>query len=143
LKRFKPEEQLKHAYFVYPHEEAVRAAGKSFVGSKRVFTSLLQTLLEKDKIGLGVLLARANSTPIHVLIVPQAEKTENDDPMGKQIEPPGFHLIQLAFADDLRAVNVDSSIPCATDDDGLSCLCPEMQADMRQKCPSATARSCR
>ena len=92
---------------------------KTYVGSKRLFTSLLLTMLEKNKIGLGVLVPRTNSTPTHVLIIPQAEKTENDDPQAKQTEPPGFHLIQLAFADDIRSINIASSVPCVTpDEDG-------------------------
>jgi hypothetical protein len=119
MERFKPEHQIKHAYFVYPYEEAVRMASKSYVGSKRLFTSLLATLIAKEKVGLGVLVPRISSTPTLVLIVPQQERTENDDPEGKQLEPPGFHLIQLAYADDMRGINVASSIPCATEaDDG-------------------------
>lgn len=54
--------------------------GKAYAGSKRVFSSLLQTLAQKEKVGLGVFLPRATSTPVHVLIVPQVGIRDTPDP---------------------------------------------------------------
>ena len=43
----------------------------------------------------------------HLLIPFQAEKLDDD---GTQLDPPGFHLQPLPFADDVRAVPVDSAL---------------------------------
>lgn len=74
-------------------------------------------MTEMDVAGLGLLVSRKNSTPQHVLILPQVrsnpllydrrprltgEQNEVPGDDGEQTTPPGFNLIQLAYADDIR-----------------------------------------
>ncbi|KAL8286530.1 hypothetical protein RQP46_004547 [Phenoliferia psychrophenolica] len=101
---FKPREEylrfhetVKHAYFIYPNEE-------TYSGSTRTFASLLQTMLDKDKIGFGVLLPRVSSKPQMVVLIPQPEEMNE---YGQQTFPPGIHLSQLPFADDMRPLNIE------------------------------------
>ncbi|KAI9067712.1 ku70-like protein [Trametes sanguinea] len=95
---FKPRSQLvfednvKHSIFIYPDE-------MSYSGSKRTFTALLRTMIKKKKIAIVLALTRRNASPIFCAVLPQAEKV---DESGWR-EPPGFHLIPLPFADDIRA----------------------------------------
>ncbi|KAI0656449.1 ku70-like protein [Cubamyces menziesii] len=86
------EDNVKHSYFIYPDE-------MSYSGSKRTFTALLRTMIEKGKIGIVLILTRRNASPAFCAVLPQAEKV---DESGWR-EPPGFHLIQFPFADDIRA----------------------------------------
>lgn len=93
------EDNVKHSLFIYPNEDA-------FNGSTRTFTALLQTLAKKDKIGLVVGLTRSNSSPAFYAMVPQEEVL---DQAGAQTVPPGFHLICIPFADDIRSATVEKS----------------------------------
>lgn len=56
--------------------------------------------MSKDKIGLVLALTRRNATPAFCALLPQEEIIDEED--GTQKEPPGFHLIPLPFADDIR-----------------------------------------
>ncbi|KAI9001483.1 ku70-like protein [Trametes punicea] len=89
------EDNVKHSIFIYPDE-------MSFSGSKRTFTALLRTMIKKKKIAIVLALTRRNASPIFCAMLPQAEKV---DESGWR-EPPGFHLIPLPFADDIRAAPV-------------------------------------
>lgn len=40
-------------------------------------------------------------------LLPQAEKLSD---AGVQVAPPGIHLVQLPFADDMRELGVDSTL---------------------------------
>ncbi|KAL7279454.1 hypothetical protein ACG7TL_007297 [Trametes sanguinea] len=86
------EDNVKHSIFIYPDE-------MSYSGSKRTFTALLRTMIKKKKIAIVLALTRRNSSPIFCAVLPQAEKVEESG----WREPPGFHLIPLPFADDIRA----------------------------------------
>lgn len=88
------EDNVKHSYFIYPDE-------MSYSGSKRTFSALLRTMVKKKKIGLVLAMMRRNATPVFCAMLPQAEQRSEE---GAQTEPPGFHLIPLPFADDMRAV---------------------------------------
>ncbi|KAK4054102.1 ATP-dependent DNA helicase II subunit 1 [Microbotryomycetes sp. JL201] len=92
-------ESVKHSYFIYPEEEA-------YVGSTRTFSALLKSMIKKDVIGYGVLLARVISRPQIVLMMAQEEKMRSD---GTQERPAGIHLIQLPFADDLRELDISAT----------------------------------
>ena len=61
---FAIEDNIKHAYFIYPDES-------TYSGSKRTFTALLKAVKKKGKIGLVRALFRSNSTPIFCAMCPQ------------------------------------------------------------------------
>ncbi|KAI0763322.1 ku70-like protein [Trametes elegans] len=86
------EDNVKHSVFIYPDE-------MTYSGSKRTTTALLRTMISKRKIAIVLALTRRNASPIFCAVLPQAEKV---DESGWR-EPPGFHLIPLPFADDIRA----------------------------------------
>ncbi|KAI0682970.1 ku70-like protein [Cerioporus squamosus] len=90
------EDNIKHSVFIYPDE-------MTYSGSKRTFTALLKTMIKKKKIAIVLALTRRNSSPIFCAVLPQEEKV---DESGWR-EPPGFHLIPLPFADDIRAAPVE------------------------------------
>jgi ATP-dependent DNA helicase 2 subunit 1 len=84
---------------------------QTHTGSKRTFLALLRSMIKKDKMGVGLFLPRKTSPPVFVHILAQAEEREG----GRQIKPPGFHLIQLPFADNLRPPGIDSTVSCVAD----------------------------
>ncbi|KAI7879836.1 SPOC like C-terminal domain-containing protein [Mucor mucedo] len=86
--------QISHPYFIYPDDS-------SYIGSAKTFMVLLNTLLKKDQIGICSLVTRRNTIPRIVALVPQIEKT---DPQGNQTQPPGFQLVKLPYADEIRPV---------------------------------------
>ncbi|KAI1792117.1 ku70-like protein [Ganoderma leucocontextum] len=92
------EDNTKHSFFIYPDE-------MTYSGSKRTFTALLRTMISKRKIAIALALTRRNSSPIFCAVLPQEEKV---DESGWR-EPPGFHLIPLPFADDIRAASVEKA----------------------------------
>jgi ATP-dependent DNA helicase 2 subunit 1 len=96
------------------------------MGSTRTFTALLRSLLKKKKIGLTLVVTRRNSSPVFCAMVPQVKSFQNYflrpilfltifqaetyDENGSQIDPPGFHLIPLPFADDIRTPPIDTAL---------------------------------
>ncbi|BGP41099.1 ATP-dependent DNA helicase II subunit 1 [Rhodotorula kratochvilovae] len=92
-------ETVKHSYFIYPDEER-------YSGSTRTFASLLKTMIKKDVIGYASFIPRTISKPQVVILLPQEEKL---NAVGVQVAPPGIHLCQLPFADDMRDLGVDST----------------------------------
>lgn len=83
-------------------------------------------MLNKNKIGFGVLLARANARPQMVVMIPQVRicappsmrtvlmsvillltQDEELNEFGMQVTAPGIHLCQLPFADDIRPLNIE------------------------------------
>ncbi|KAF5364412.1 hypothetical protein D9758_010691 [Tetrapyrgos nigripes] len=97
------EDNVKHSLFIYPDE-------LSYSGSKRTFTALLKTLIKQDKIALVLALTRRNSSPLFCALLPQEEKADDAGWM----EPSGFHLITLPFADDIRAATVQEGYRAPT-----------------------------
>lgn len=91
---FKPQSSLKWSQFVkssnflYPEE-------KMITGSRNLFAALLIKCLERKVVAVCSCKSRDTSGPSFVALVPQAEDREED-------RPPGFHLVFLPFADDLR-----------------------------------------
>ncbi|CEP06869.1 hypothetical protein [Parasitella parasitica] len=90
----KPHYQVTHPYFIYPDESQFR-------GSKSAFFLLLGRMLVKGKLAVCSFVRRVNTIPRLVVLLPQPEKT---DSMGNQIDPPGFQLIILPYADEIRQV---------------------------------------
>ncbi|TFY53984.1 hypothetical protein EVJ58_g9130 [Rhodofomes roseus] len=93
------EDNVKHSLFIYPDE-------MTYSGSKRTFTALLRTMLNKNRMGIVLTLTRRNASPQFCALLPQAEKVDE----GGWHEPAGFHLIPLPFADDIRAAPVQESV---------------------------------
>ncbi|ORY33453.1 SPOC like C-terminal domain-containing protein [Naematelia encephala] len=87
------DENIKHSYFIYPNESA-------YTGSTRTFAALLKSCLKLDRHALALCRFRANTTPEFAVLIPQEETFTSD---GAQDTPPGFHVIVLPFADDLRS----------------------------------------
>lgn len=83
---------VKPANFIYPDETG-------YVGSTRVFAALHAKLVKDEKVGIAWCISRKNAAPQIVAIIPSVEELGDD---GVQITPPGFFLIQLPFADDVR-----------------------------------------
>ncbi|CEQ43197.1 SPOSA6832_05100, partial [Sporobolomyces salmonicolor] len=116
-------ETVKHSYFIYPDEER-------YEGSIRTFASLLKSMLKKDVIGYASLIARTISRPQVVILLPQvclqrspaprsaqtsatatslltipkSPQAEELNKNGVQVRPPGIHICQLPFADDIRGL---------------------------------------
>ncbi|KAF9507144.1 hypothetical protein BS47DRAFT_1398864 [Hydnum rufescens UP504] len=93
------EDNVKHAYFIYPDE-------KAYVGSTRTFAALLGTCLDKDRIGIALVTMRKNSSPAFCREIGR-QRT--------QLDPPGFHLIPLPFADEIREPPLTEAARCSTD----------------------------
>ena len=97
---FKPSSLLKdhhrifHAYFVYPNEKGVR-------GSAVLLSALISSLLERKLMAICSYVARKNSEPMLVALLPQAEVEEE----GEQLRPPGFVMIRLPWAEEIRQLS--------------------------------------
>lgn len=109
----KPQYIYKHSYLIYPNET-------EYINSIPTFSALLKSMVKKDVIGLGVLVARSNSTPILCWLVPQQE--ERDLESDNQIKPPCIWLVQIPFADDIREPLVEPSLSIKTEDGGYLLL---------------------
>ncbi|CAM9649276.1 X-ray repair cross-complementing protein 6 [Lampetra fluviatilis] len=97
---FKPMEYLKKHHhlrptqYIYPEESL-------FTGSARLFTALLTQCLKRGVWALCHYTPRRNAQPRLVGLLPQDEVKEEN---GAQVTPPGFHILFLPFADDVRNV---------------------------------------
>ncbi|KAH9948578.1 ku70-like protein [Amylocystis lapponica] len=94
------EDNIKHSLFIYPTKWC------TYSGSKRTFSALLRTMVKKKKLALVLSVTRRNAAPQFCAMLPQAGKVEESG----WNEPPGFHLIPLPFADDIRAAPVEESL---------------------------------
>lgn len=98
---FKPMEKLKRHHhirpsvFIYPEEGEVK-------GSSCLFSALLKKCSEKNVFALCRCIARRNYPPRFVALVPQSEEIDEGN---VQTTPPGFNVIYLPFADDLRTLD--------------------------------------
>ncbi|XP_013884155.1 X-ray repair cross-complementing protein 5 [Austrofundulus limnaeus] len=98
---FKPVEKLKlhhhirHSHFIYPEEQEVK-------GSTCLFSALLKKCSERNIFALCRCISQRNHPPRFVALVPQLE--EVDEGIG-QITPPGFNVIYLPYADDIRPLD--------------------------------------
>ncbi|XP_062859201.1 X-ray repair cross-complementing protein 6 [Trichomycterus rosablanca] len=95
MERLKLHHHLRPALFIYPEEEQV-------TGNSCVFTTLLQKCSERNVFALCKYTSRRNTPPRFVALVPQREIL---DPSQVQAAPPGFHVIFLPFADDIRTLD--------------------------------------
>ena len=99
LQGFKPKARLKMQYnvknckFLRPDESVI-------TGSKVLFTAMLQKCLDKNVVPICRLVARYNSAPTFVALLPQQEEAATADAPDGQAG--GFQVITLPFADDMR-----------------------------------------
>ncbi|CAH1785312.1 unnamed protein product [Owenia fusiformis] len=111
LMGFKPTSSLKRylhtkpAQFIYPDESIIE-------GSITAFCALLKKCIEKDVIGLCKYIRSKSSTPVFVALLPQEEEFDENN---VQVTPPGFHVIFLPFADDMRKVTHENTPRAKTD----------------------------
>jgi len=96
---------IRSSNFIYPDEQSIK-------GSTVAFSSLLESMLALGKIAICRLTPRSNSAPCFVALLPQEEEFEDD---GTQKTPPGFHLIYLPFADDIRHISTEPIIKANLD----------------------------
>ncbi len=62
----------------------------------------------KGKVGFGFFIARKLARPQMVVLIAQREKLADDS--GVQLLPPGIHLCQLPFKDDIRNHGLSSTV---------------------------------
>ncbi|KAL6774639.1 KU70 [Auxenochlorella protothecoides x Auxenochlorella symbiontica] len=93
----KEHHQLRSSSFVYPDDSGVP-------GSSQVFVALHSAMLDQDQVAFGVF-ARSHSGGLRlVALLPQEALSDEE---GIQLAAPGFHVIYLPFADDLRQPEMD------------------------------------
>jgi ATP-dependent DNA helicase 2 subunit 1 len=80
-------------YFLYPDEKTVK-------GSSALFESLLRSCAKKNVYPIVRFNLTASSNGRIGVLVPQLEIIDEND--GCQVQPPGFHLLYLPFAEDIR-----------------------------------------
>jgi ATP-dependent DNA helicase 2 subunit 1 len=110
LMGFKPRDRIKdqfhirQAYFLYPDETVV-------AGSTAAFQALLETMAAREVVAVCRLVSRLATEARFVALLPQREEL---DEAHAQITPPGFHVIFLPFAEDMRKPPHDRDAPKAT-----------------------------
>ncbi|XP_041939491.1 X-ray repair cross-complementing protein 6 [Alosa sapidissima] len=105
MSKLKVHHHIRPAVFIYPEEEQVS-------GSSCVFAALLRRCSERNLFAVCRYIARRNTPPRFVALVPQREELDQGQ---AQITPPGFHAIFLPYADDIRTLDVPDC-PTATSD---------------------------
>ncbi|KAI7797326.1 Xrcc6 protein [Triplophysa rosa] len=105
MDRLKLHHHIRPALFIYPEEEQIS-------GSSCLFTALLLKCSEKNVFALCRYIPRRNTPPRFVALVPQREELDQSQ---TQATPPGFHVIFLPFADDIRTLDVHEC-PTASDE---------------------------
>ncbi|KAF9431936.1 X-ray repair cross-complementing protein 6 [Entomortierella beljakovae] len=100
---FKPKSAIRmnhniiHTMFLYPDE-------RSYEGSTRAFSSLLKAMSEMDRVAVCSFTQRKNYSTRLVALVPQMEIVSEEG----QEQPPGFQLIPLPWADDIRPLPIET-----------------------------------
>ena len=104
LMGFKPKNTIKHyyniksSYFIYPDDLRI-------TGSSQLADALIKQLIAKDKVAIVRFVPRRTSMVRFCALLPQAEAYDADNFQ----TPPGFNLIFLPYADDIR--KPDTVIP--------------------------------
>jgi len=62
----------------------------------------------KGKVGFGFFIARKLARPQMVVMIAQREELAEDS--GVQLLPPGIHICQLPFKDDIRSHGLTSTV---------------------------------
>jgi ATP-dependent DNA helicase 2 subunit 1 len=100
---FKPKDRLKIPHNVRP-ASFIHPTDKSIKGSTIAFAALHKKMLDMKRVAICRLIARATSDTVYVALLPSEEKQDED---GSQIQPPGFHVIYLPYADGFRKLTVE------------------------------------
>ncbi|KAM3142080.1 hypothetical protein pb186bvf_005734 [Paramecium bursaria] len=93
IKSLKDYHNIRTAYFLYPDEEHV-------TGSSQFCDALIDQMINKKRLAIVRLTPRKGSQVKFCALIPQIEKYDDDHFQ----TPPGFHLIFLPYADDIRPV---------------------------------------
>ncbi|KFM22653.1 ATP-dependent DNA helicase 2 subunit KU70 [Auxenochlorella protothecoides] len=109
----KEHHQLRSSSFVYPGEvvgdkqrgEAdAKTTTAGVPGSSQVFIALHSAMLDQDQVAFGVF-ARSHSGGLRLVALLPQEAVSDEE--GSQLAAPGFHVIYLPFADDVRQPEMD------------------------------------
>ena len=90
----KPYYNIRESYFIYPNELFSNGAGK-------LVDALIKQMANKKKCAIVKFVAREGSTVKFCALLPQQEKYDEDYFQ----TPPGFNMIILPWADDIRSNN--------------------------------------
>jgi len=110
LSWLQPWYNVRSPYFLYPDESSMK-------GSVVAAAALLKAMVAKRRLAVARLVRNTASAPHLVALVPQEELIDEED--GSQVDPPGFNVIVLPYADDLRDVPLGSGVlaPEAAEED--------------------------
>lgn len=97
ITKLKQYHNVRNPYFIYPDESSIK-------GSTVAFHALLMELSKMNKFAVARLIYRKRGLMKFVALVPQLEQVDSD---GVQRVPPGFNMIFLPFADDIRNLRFD------------------------------------
>ncbi|KAJ9573651.1 hypothetical protein L9F63_008992 [Diploptera punctata] len=102
---FKPASKIKDHHvspssFIYPEERLIQ-------GSCKLFGALLERCVTRNVVPICCFTARSNACPAIVALVPQQEVMDDSN---MQVVPPGFHLVYLPYAEDIRKLDIESSV---------------------------------
>jgi len=97
--KIKVHHHLRSSFFIYPEEGLIQ-------GSRTLFAALLDRCLAKKVVPICSFTLRTNSPPSLVALLPQEEKLSD---LNVQILPPGFHVVYLPYAEDIRTLNIQST----------------------------------
>ncbi|XP_006027710.1 X-ray repair cross-complementing protein 6 isoform X1 [Alligator sinensis] len=101
LAMLKQHHHIKPSQFIYPEESLMS-------GSTTLFNALLTKCLEKEVMALCRYVPRRNTPPCFVAMIPQEEELGEQN---VQTVSPGFHLIFLPYADDIRKIDFTEKVP--------------------------------
>ncbi|XP_066452534.1 X-ray repair cross-complementing protein 6 isoform X2 [Eleutherodactylus coqui] len=104
---FKPISLLKKQHFIQP-AQFVFPEESLVTGSSTLFQALLIKCLERQVMAICRYTPRRNAPPRFVALVPQEEKLDDEN---VQVKPPGFNLIFMPFADDMRKIDYHEIVP--------------------------------
>jgi ATP-dependent DNA helicase 2 subunit 1 len=95
IQSLKPHYNIKHSYFLYPSDERI-------LDSRKVFTALLEKCAEKGVMAICRFVPRKTSVARMVAMIPQLEIINAENEV--QEAQPGFHVVILPVANDLRSI---------------------------------------
>jgi len=87
-----------HSCFLYPQESRI-------AGSSLVVAGLIDRMYERELCGICHYIPKANSQPLVAALIAQKEVIE-EGTTGRQEKSPGFFLIRLPFAEDVRPLSL-------------------------------------
>ena len=93
LDSLRPELCVGHSCFLYPQESRI-------AGSSLLVSALIDRLADRGLIAIARAVPKANAAIQFVALVPQQEVIDPES--GRQEKSPGFFLLRLPFADDVR-----------------------------------------